>query len=145
MICWKTSSVSILLLLGFTITADLPTVSITGDQGATMQYSQYIQRIVKVHRVGIVGWTHTTFASPSCLSEGESGIQKLFNAVLDGSCKFIKFSTDEERDAHIREHEAAIKSGAMVLIPKKSKAKGKGKAKQSEVIDDEDGELMDTA
>ena len=65
--------------------------------------------------------------------------------LTPSACKFIKFSTDEERDAHIREHEAAIKSGAMVLIPKKSKAKGKGKAKQSEVIDDEDGELMDTA
>ena len=78
-------------------------------------------------------------------SEGESEIQKLFNAVLDGPCKFIKLPTDEERDTHIREHEAAIKSGAMVLIPKKSKAKRKGRAKQSKVVDDEDGECMDTA
>lgn len=109
-----------------------------------MQYSQYVQRIVKPYNVGIVGWTHKTFASPSCLSEGEAEIQKLFNAILDGSCKFVKFSTDEERDAHIKEHEAAIKSGAMALVLKKSKGKGKGKEKQSEVTNDEDRELMDT-
>jgi hypothetical protein len=108
-----------------------------------MQYSQYIQRVVKPHNVGIVGWTHKTFASPSCLSEGEAEIQKLFNAVLNGSCKFIKFSSDEEREAHIAEHETAFLSGRMTLIPKKSRAKGKGKSKQSKVIED-DNEEMDT-
>jgi hypothetical protein len=107
-----------------------------------MQYAQYVERIVKPYGVGIVGWTHKTFSSPSCLSEGEAEIQKLFTAVLDGSCKFVKFSTHEERDAHIREHTASIQSGAMVLVVKKSKAKGKGK--RSEVVDDEDGEAMDS-
>lgn len=113
-----------------------------------MQYSQYIQRIVKPYNVGIVGWTHKTFGSPSCLSEGEAEIQKLFNAVLDGSCKFIRFSTDEEREAHIMEHEASVKSGTMVLVPPKlkgKKGKAKGKAKHSEVVDEEDGEVMDVA
>lgn len=56
-----------------------------------MQYSQYVQWIIKPYSVGIVGWTHKTFASPSCLSEGEAEIQKLFNAVIDGFSKFINF------------------------------------------------------
>lgn len=103
-----------------------------------MQYSQYIQRVVKPYNVGLVGWTHKTFATPSCLSEGEAGIQKLFDAVIDDTCKFVKFSSDEEREAHIKEHEAAIASGKMVLIPAKAKAKGKKKAMRDEVIDEEE-------
>ena len=121
----------------------MSTVSITGDPNATMRYSQYVKRIVERYNVGIVGWTHRTFGSPSCLSEGEPEIQKLFNAVLDGSCKLIKFSTDEDRKAHIMEHEASIKSGAMVLIPPKAKKVKKAKARQSKVVDEEDGEAMD--
>ena len=134
-----------LLLQKLVLTTDLLIVSITGDSNAAMQYTQYIQRIVKPYNVGLVGWTHKTFASPSCLSEGEAEIQKLFNAVLEGSCKFIKFSTDEEKATHIREHEAAIQSGAINLVQKKSKAKGRGKRKQGEVAEDEDDELMNTA
>jgi hypothetical protein len=118
----------------------LSPVAITGDPNAKMQYAQYVQRVVKVYNVGIIGWTHRTFASPSCLSEGESEIQKLFNAILNDSCKFIKFSTEEERAMHIKEHEDTIRAGQMVLVQKK--AKGKGKAKQSDVID-EDEETMD--
>ena len=76
-------------------------------------------------------------ALTSCLSEGEAEIQK-FNAVLDDSCKFVKFSTEEERAAHIKEHEDLIKLGQMALVKKKAKAK----AKRSEVID-EDEVLMD--
>lgn len=109
-------------------------VAITGDQNATMQYAKYIQRVVKPYNVGIIGWTHKSFASPSCLSEGEAEIQKLFNAVLDDSCKFVKFSTEEERAAHIKEHEDLIKSGQMALVKKKAKAK----AKRSEVIDEDE-------
>lgn len=114
-----------------------------------MQYTQYIERIVKPYRIGLVGWTHQTFASPSCLSEGESEVQRLFDALLNDSCKFIRFSTDEELEAHIKSHESAIRSGAMILVQKESKAKGKrvrkGKAKQNEVVDSEGEGAMDTA
>lgn len=108
-------------------------VAITGDQNATMQYAKYVQRVVKPYNIGIIGWTHKSFASPSCLSEGEAEIQKLFNAVLNDSCKFIKFSTEEERAAHIKEHEDLIKSGQMALVKK-----AKAKAKRSEVIDEDE-------
>lgn len=106
-----------------------------------MQYLQYIQRVIKPYNVGLVGWTHKTFVTLSCLSEGEAGIQKLFDAVIDDTCKFVKFSSDKKWEAHIKEHEATIASGKMVLIPAKVKAKGKKKAMRNEVINEED---MDT-
>ena len=113
-----------------------------------MQYVQYIERIVKPYRVGLEGWTHQTFTSPPCLSEGESEIQKLFDAVLTGSCKFVKLSTEEELAAHIKEHESMIRSGARVLVRKESRAKGKGgkqgRAKQNEVVDSEEEDAMNT-
>ena len=112
-----------------------------------MQYAQYVQRIVKRYRVGLVGWTHRTFASPSCLSEGESEIQKLFDALLNGSCRFVKLLDDKELAAHIKDHESTIQSGAMVLVQKESRAKGKkkGEARQNQVVNSEEEDAMATA
>jgi len=113
-----------------------------------MQYAQYIERVVKPYRVRLVGWTHKTFASPSCLSEGESEIQKLFDALLNDSCRFVKLMDDKELAAHIQDHKSAIQSGTMVLVQKESKAKGKGrgrgKARRNEVVNSEEEDSMTT-
>lgn len=111
-----------------------------------MQYNLYIERIVKRYKVGLLGWTHRTFASPSCLSENEPEIQKLFDTVLSNSCRFVKFFDDKEMAAHIKDHESKIRSGVMVLIQRDSRAKGKknGKATQNEVSS-EDEDVMDIA
>ncbi|PPQ94883.1 hypothetical protein CVT25_004672 [Psilocybe cyanescens] len=67
-------------------------VEITHDKKASMHYIGYEEKIVQRHGIELVGWTYNKLVNPSKLSTSLPGLQKLLDAINDGSCKFIKLT-----------------------------------------------------
>ena len=64
--------------------------SITGNIKAIMQYMNYEEVIVQHYWVVLKGWTFDRFVNPIELSMVLPPLQKLLDAINDGSCKFNK-------------------------------------------------------
>jgi hypothetical protein len=57
-----------------------------------MQYISYDEAIVQRYGVLLEGWTFDRFVNPSELSTSLPPLQKLFDALNDSSCKFVKLT-----------------------------------------------------
>jgi hypothetical protein len=57
-----------------------------------MQYVNYEEAIVQCYGVLLKGWTFNRFVNPSELSTSLPPLQKLLNALNDGSCKIVKLT-----------------------------------------------------
>lgn len=99
-------------------------VEITGRPNVVMQYVNYERAIVLRLGVELQGWTHPMWANPSELSTSLPPLQILFDAIKDGSCKFVKL-TREECKAREVEYQHKIKAGQVqVSMRKKRKDAG---------------------
>ena len=57
-----------------------------------MYYVDYEEKIVQRYGVELVGWTYEKFVNPSELSTSLPGLQKLLDAINNGTCKFVKLT-----------------------------------------------------
>jgi hypothetical protein len=57
-----------------------------------MYYVDYEEKVVQRYSVELVGWTYEKFVNPSELSTSLPGLQRLLDAINDGTCKFVKLT-----------------------------------------------------
>ena len=106
-----------------------------------------------VHRYGvdIVGWTHNKFENPNNLSNSLPPLRTLLDATRDGTCKYIKLSSLEQKAREVQ-YQADIKLGKIAIKKRRTRSdagvkckkssmksrKGKDKAQDSDNDNDDD-------
>ena len=81
-----------IITLSSLIRFGVPKVEITGNRKAVMQYVNYEVDIVQRYGIVLEGWTFNRFVNLSELSTALPPLQKLLDAINDGSCKFIRLT-----------------------------------------------------
>lgn len=99
-------------------------IDITGNPTATMQYSRYEQDIVQRYGIVLEGWTYETLVNPSELSTSLPPLCALYNALTDGTCKFVKLTLAQKKERE-EAHQAKIASGESI-VPARKKCKDAG-------------------
>lgn len=89
-----------------------PSAEITGNPKATMAYRDYEGKIIIGHGVVLEGWTHDTFAAPSCLPMLLEPLQVLLKALHSGQCHFRRL-TGEELDARQAAYKQKMTDGTI--------------------------------
>lgn len=107
-----------------------------------MQYVNYEQDIVQRYRVVLEGWTYDKLVNPSELSTAVEPLRHLLNAIKNGSCKFVKLSS-EERKRRAAEYEAKLASGEVTGKQRKTRKDAGVKRKRQVATDEEDDEEDD--
>ncbi len=93
-----------------------------------MQYLNYERDIVQKYHIKMVGWTHEKFVNVSELGNSLEPLEKLWNALKNGTCKFVKISSTEVATRQERTRQAVV--AGEVAAPKQRKIrKDKGIAK----------------
>jgi len=113
-----------------------------------MHYTRYEEEIVQRYGIELQGWTYETLVNPSTLSSSLPPLKVLHDALLAGTCKFVKLMA-VERKAREAAYMAKIASGEVELckrkrrsdagIRKKSKRAHKDNDANDEENDDDDG------
>ncbi|KAJ7673734.1 hypothetical protein DFH06DRAFT_915712, partial [Mycena polygramma] len=85
-----------------------------------MQFVNYEEDIVLKHGVKLVGWTADKFVNPSELSSAIPPLQTLLAAIKDGSCKFVKLTTQERLDREAK-YEEDVAAGIRVRKHRKTR------------------------
>ena len=106
-----------------------------------MQYVNYEEAIVQRYGIVLEGWTFARFVNPSELSTALPPLQKLLNALNDGSCKFVKL-TREQCKAREKEYREKVVTGEIQVRERKTRKdagqKRKRKVSKSKVGSDEE-------
>ena len=119
-------------------------VTATGNPKAVMQYKHYERDIVIRYGIEMEGWTHTMFACPASLPMEIEPLQKLLEALDNGTCRFRSL-TYAEREERKRTYEAKVANGA--VRPRKTRSdKGKSHATRKNAVadnvEDSEGEAV---
>lgn len=65
-------------------------VDITGNPNAVMQYTRYEEEIVQRYGIELQGWTYERIMNPSLLTSSLLPLMTLRDALVAGTCKFVK-------------------------------------------------------
>jgi hypothetical protein len=88
----------------------VPVVDITGNMKAVMHYTRYEEEIVHRYGIELQGWTYEKIMNPSLLSSSLPPLITLRDALVAGTCKFIKLTARERKERETAYMEK-IKSG----------------------------------
>src|SRR6266567_5305466 len=89
-------------------------VEITGNSKALMHYTRYEEEIVQRYGIELQGWTYEKLMNPSTLSSSLPPLKVLHDALVAGTCKFVKL-TAAERKAREAAYMAKIALGEVEL------------------------------
>ena len=114
-----------------------------------MCYSRYDEEIVQRYGIVLQGWTYEKLMNPSNFSSSLPPLKTLRDALITGTCKFVKL-TAAERKNHESAYMAKIATGEVELrkrkrrcdagIKRKSKRARKDGNNSSDHDDEEDDE-----
>lgn len=120
-----------------------------------MHYTRYEEEIVQRYGIDLQGWTYEKLMNPSTLSSSLPPLKALRDALVTGTCKFVKLTAAERKEREAA-YIASIESGKVELqkrkrrsdadIRKKSKRarkEGGNKSNEEGDEDDEDDEQQD--
>lgn len=62
-----------------------------------MAYLHYERDIVIRYGIDLEGWTYPKFVNPSDMSTSLLPLEKLYNALKEGTCKFIELTPEAKR------------------------------------------------
>lgn len=85
-------------------------VEITGNPKALMHYTRYKEEIVQQYGIELQGWSYKKLMNPSTLSSSLPPLKTLHDALITGTCKFVKL-TAAKRKAHEAAYMAKIALG----------------------------------
>jgi hypothetical protein len=85
-----------------------------------MQYVNYEEAIVQCYGVVLEGWTFDRFVNLSELSTALPPLQRLHDALDDGSCKFVKL-TREQCKEHEKDYCMKLGSGEIQVRQRKTR------------------------
>jgi hypothetical protein len=127
-------------------------VDITGNPKAVMQYTRYEEEIVQRYGIELQGWTYERIMNPSLLSSSLPPLMALRDALVAGTCKFVKLTAAERKEREVA-YMAKIRSGEVEVRKRKQRSdagiKKNSKRARTEVedgaIDDSDDNADDNA
>ena len=93
-----------------------------------MHYTRYDEEIVQRYGIELQGWTYEKLMNPSTLSSSLPPLKVLHDALVKGTCKFVKLS-QAEREAHEAAYMAKIASGEVELRKRKRRSDAGSKRK----------------
>ena len=96
-------------------------VDITGNTKAVMHYTRYEEEIVHRYGIELQGWTYEKILNPSLLTSSLPPLMALRDALVAGTCKFVKLTAAKrkEREAAYMEK---IKSGEIEVRKRKRRS-----------------------
>lgn len=106
-----------------------------------MQYTRYEEDIVQRYGIELRGWTYEKLINPSDLSSSVVPLQFLREAIITGTCKFVKL-TAAERKVREAAYTARIASGE-VQVRKRKRRSDAGTKKSSKRKKRDDGNKSD--
>ena len=83
-----------------------------------MHYTRYEEDIVQRYGIELQGWTYEKMINPSNLSSSLPPLKTLQDALVTGTCKFVKLTAAERKKREI-EYMASIASGEVDLRKQK--------------------------
>ena len=119
---------------------------------AVMNYARYEEEIVQRYGIELRGWTYEKIMNPSLFTSSLPPLMTLRDALVEGTCKFVKLTAAERKERETAYMEK-VKSGEVEVRKRKrrsdagSRKKSKGNAaddvsrgtlKSREFIDDSD-------
>jgi hypothetical protein len=114
-----------------------------------MHYTRYDEEIVQRYGIDLQGWTYEKLMNPSKLSSSLPPLKALRDALITGTCKFVKLTAAEKKKREAA-YMASIGSGEIELrkrkrrsdagIRKKSKRARKQDGNKSSENDEEEDE-----
>lgn len=111
------------------------TAEITGNSKATMNYINFECDIVARYGIDLVGWTYEKFVNPSEMSTSLPPLQKLYTALEDGSCHFVKLTPTEHKE-RTEKYNLALEDGqAQPRKKRKDAGKTRGQRARAEDVD----------
>jgi len=117
-------------------------VDITGNPRAMMQYTRYEEEIVHRYGVELQGWTYEKITNPSLFSSSLPPLVALRDALVAGTCKFVKLTAAERKE---REAAYMTKVASGEIEPRKRKRRSDaGVRKRSKRARKEDGATNDS-
>jgi hypothetical protein len=96
-------------------------VAITGNLKAMMHYTRYEEEIVQRYGIELQGWTYEKLMNPSKLSSSLPPLKALRDALVSGTCKFIKLTAAEKKKREAA-YMASIASGEAELRKRKRRS-----------------------
>ena len=86
-----------------------------------MHYAQYEEEIVQRYGIELEGWTYEKLTNPSDLSSSLPPLKALRDAIISGTCKFVKLTAAEKKKREAA-YMAKIKSGEIELRKRKRRS-----------------------
>ncbi|PPQ90583.1 hypothetical protein CVT25_015107, partial [Psilocybe cyanescens] len=71
---------------------------VTGNPNAVMCYTNFEEEIVLRYGVDLIGYTYKKLVRPYELSSSLPPLQALLDALENGTCKFVKLSSQERKE-----------------------------------------------
>jgi hypothetical protein len=96
-------------------------VEITGNPRAVMNYAHYEEEIVQRYGIEIQGWTYEKILNPSLLSSSLPPLMVLRDALVAGTCKFVKLTAEERKKCQAAYLEK-VKSGEIEVRKRKRRS-----------------------
>ena len=103
-----------------------------------MHYAQYEEEIVQRYGIELEGWTYEKLTNPSDLSSSLPPLKALRDAIISGTCKFVKLTAAEKKKREAA-YMAKIKSGEIELRKHKWRSDA-GVSKKTKQVHREDSE-----
>ena len=112
-------------------------VTITDNPKAIMHYTNYEEEIVQRYGIELKGWTYDKLTNPSNLSSSLIPLKTLRDALVTGTCKFVKLTAAEKKDRETT-YRLSIASGD-VEVRKRKRRSDAGIKRKSKRARKEDG------
>jgi hypothetical protein len=106
-----------------------------------MHYTRYEEEIVQRYGIDLQGWTYEKLMNPSKLSSSLPPLKALRDALITGTCKFVKLTAAEKKKREAA-YMACIESGEVELRKRKRRSDA-GVRKKSKRARKEDGNKSD--
>ncbi|KAF8145282.1 hypothetical protein K438DRAFT_1992023 [Mycena galopus ATCC 62051] len=106
---------------------------ITGKPNIAMNFKRYIQVIVQRWGVGLLTWPYGVDFKRMSRQTTIGNLQKLYNDLMDGSCKWVKLSKKQQQEIE-EEFEEMVRSGKRVEKVRQQRSdKGQSHVKKKRV------------
>jgi hypothetical protein len=86
-----------------------------------MQYTRYEEEIVQRYGIELQGWTYERIMNPSLLTSSLPPLMALRDALVAGTCKFVKLTAAERKEREVA-YRAKIRLGELEVRKRKRRS-----------------------
>ena len=107
-----------------------------------MNYTRYEEEIVQRYGIELQGWTYERIINPSMMSNSLPPLMALRDALVAGTCKFVKLTATERKVREVA-YMAKIKSGDIEVRKRKQRSDAGTRKKPKRLDGDDDSDDND--